>query len=52
MTQIIDAYRACILYGALPDPIAFGATCVFCVMVLAAAWVAFHHAEFVFAENV
>lgn len=52
MTQIIDAYRACLLYGRLPDLAAFSATAALSLVVFVTAWLLFHQAEFTFAENV
>jgi ABC-type polysaccharide/polyol phosphate export permease len=50
ITHIIDAYRAVLLYGALPST-AFGVVALVGVVVLVAAWSAFHRAEFAFAES-
>ncbi len=52
MTPIIDAYRSVILLNRMPDPLAFGLTAALSVVLLAACWVAFHRAEFKFAENI
>ena len=52
MTQIVDAYRAVLLYGRLPDGPAFAATAVLSLVVLLASWQLFHRAEFKFAENI
>jgi lipopolysaccharide transport system permease protein len=52
MTQIVEAYRAVLLYGRLPDMAAFGLTAVFSAGVLLASWCLFHQAEFTFAENI
>jgi lipopolysaccharide transport system permease protein len=52
MTQIVDAYRAVILYGRLPNGPAFAATAVLSLVVLVASWQLFHKAEFKFAENI
>ncbi len=52
MTQIIEAYRAVLLYGRLPDAIPFGMTAAFSLVFLAVSWRAFHRAEFAFAENI
>jgi lipopolysaccharide transport system permease protein len=51
MTPIIDAYRDVVLRGHLPT-VAFTATAVASVLMLAGAWLAFHRAEFQFAENI
>jgi ABC-type polysaccharide/polyol phosphate export permease len=52
MTAIIEAYRSVLLYGAPPDPVAFGSTAVFALVLLPAAWLLFHRSEAQFAENV
>ena len=52
MTQIIEAYRAVLLYGRYPDGPAFGLTAVFSIILLAVSWRTFHRAEFAFAENI
>jgi homopolymeric O-antigen transport system permease protein len=52
MTPIIDAYRACLLRGELPAAEPFLAASVISFATLALAWVAFHRAEFRFAENI
>jgi lipopolysaccharide transport system permease protein len=52
MSAIIDAYRDVLLRGRTPDPTAFGATAVVSFLALMMAWLAFHRAEFQFAENV
>jgi lipopolysaccharide transport system permease protein len=51
MTPIIDAYRAVLLLNA-PPPVAFGWASAFSVVALGIVWVAFHRAEFQFAENI
>lgn len=51
MTPIIEAYRDVILLGRLPDR-SFAAATLVSVLLLGIAWVAFHRAEFEFAENV
>ena len=50
MTPIIDAYRAVLLEGRLPDlaPFAAAAVCAACTFLV--GWLAFHRAEFRFAE--
>ena len=50
MTPIVDAFREVLLAGRLPGP-AFWITAAASVVALAAAWAAFHRAEFTFAEN-
>jgi len=52
MTPIIDGYRACILRGQAPafGPLAVAATLA--TVMLGIGWLAFHRAEFRFAENV
>jgi lipopolysaccharide transport system permease protein len=52
MTPIIDAYRRVILLGETPFTPAFAAASAFALLTLAAAWIAFHRAEFEFAENI
>jgi ABC-type polysaccharide/polyol phosphate export permease len=52
MTQILEAFRAVLLYGRLPDPVAFGITALGSVGLLLASWLLFHRAEFEFAENI
>jgi lipopolysaccharide transport system permease protein len=52
MTQIIDAYRAVLLLGTMPDPVPFAMTALFSVVLLAASWMLFHSAEYAFAENI
>ena len=50
MTHLIDAFRAVLLDQRMPG-MAFGVTFAASVLLLAAAWVMFHQAEFDFAEN-
>jgi ABC-type polysaccharide/polyol phosphate export permease len=52
MTQIVEAYRAVILYGRAPEPIAFGITAAGSFALLFVSWLMFHKAEFTFAENI
>lgn len=52
MTPILDGYRDVVLRGAAPDPTAFAITTVVSAVLLLAAWLIFHRAEFAFAENV
>jgi ABC-type polysaccharide/polyol phosphate export permease len=51
MTPIIDAYRAVILRGEWPDAGPFAAAAALAFACLVFGWVAFHRAEFTFAEN-
>jgi ABC-type polysaccharide/polyol phosphate export permease len=50
MTHLIDAFRAVLLERRPPDP-AFAVTVVAAVVLFGGAWIAFHLAEFDFAEN-
>jgi ABC-type polysaccharide/polyol phosphate export permease len=52
MTPIIDAYRAVLLRGELPDAGPFLAASVTSFAVLALAWLGFHRAQYAFAENI
>ena len=52
MTPILDAYRAILLHGALPEPGPFAWAAGFSVAVFAVSWLVFHRAEFRFAENI
>lgn len=52
MTQIIEAYRAVLLYGQLPAFMPLLLTGVVSCFALAASWLMFHRAEFTFAENI
>jgi len=52
MTPIITSYRDLILKGALPDWSSLGPAAGVSAAILVAAWAAFHHNEFRFAENV
>jgi lipopolysaccharide transport system permease protein len=52
MTQIVEAFRAVLLYGHLPPAGPFAATAALSVAVLVGAWHVFHQAEFTFAENI
>jgi lipopolysaccharide transport system permease protein len=52
MSQIIEAFRAVVLYGHLPAAGPFAATAVCAFAVLAIGWHMFHQAEFTFAENI
>jgi lipopolysaccharide transport system permease protein len=52
MTPVIDAYRSVLLLGTLPPAGPFLTTALVAVVVLAVAWLAFHRAEYQFAENI
>jgi ABC-type polysaccharide/polyol phosphate export permease len=52
MTPIIDAYRAVVLHGRLPDAGPFAWAAGFSVALLVVSWLAFHRAEFRFAERI
>jgi ABC-type polysaccharide/polyol phosphate export permease len=52
MTGIIESYRSVILYGRLPDPGWFAGTAALAIAVFVLSWLAFHRAEFRFAENI
>ncbi len=52
MTPIIDAYRAVVLHGEPPAAGPFLGAAAFSVALLAASWLAFHRAEFRFAESI
>jgi len=52
MTPIIDAHRAVILQGRLPDMIPFTLASAIAFSVLAIGWVTFHRAEYRFAESI
>lgn len=52
MTPIIDAYRAVLLLGRLPEPGPFLYATAVSVVLLAVAWLAFHRTEPVFAESI
>jgi lipopolysaccharide transport system permease protein len=52
MTQIIEAYRAILLYGHLPAAAPFAATACASVVVFTVGWSVFHQAEFAFAEHI
>jgi lipopolysaccharide transport system permease protein len=51
MTPILDAYRNVLLMNQAP-PAAFSLTAALSLVLLAACWLAFHRAEFRFAENI
>ena len=52
MTQIIEAFRAVVLYGHLPAAAPFAATACASAVILMVGWYQFHSAEIAFAENV
>lgn len=52
MTPIIEAYRAILLHGTLPAAGPFAWAAAVSVVLLAVSWLAFHRAEFRFAENI
>lgn len=52
MTQILEAFRAVVLYGRMPDPVGFGVTAIGSLALLVTSWLLFHRAEFEFAENI
>ncbi len=52
MTPIIDAYRSILLQGQLPPLAPFAWTAAFSATLLVASWLAFHRAEFQFAERI
>jgi lipopolysaccharide transport system permease protein len=52
MTPIIEGYRRALLLGESPLTPAFGAAALVASLTLLVAWIAFHRAEFEFAENV
>ena len=50
MTHVVDAFRDVLIAGQAPGA-AFWLTAVMSIVLLGAAWAAFHRAEFTFAEN-
>jgi ABC-type polysaccharide/polyol phosphate export permease len=52
VTPILEGYRDVLLRGRVPDPASFGITTIVSALLLVAAWVIFHRAEYAFAENV
>jgi ABC-type polysaccharide/polyol phosphate export permease len=52
MTGIIEAYRAVLLRGELPDPASFAWSAAVSAVLLVVSWLAFHRAEFRFAERI
>jgi lipopolysaccharide transport system permease protein len=51
LAPIIDGYRAVLLRGELPHPVAFPAAAAFSLCLFAIGWLVFHRAEYAFAEN-
>src|SRR5262245_216197 len=52
MTTIIDAYRSVLLHGQLPAPGPFAGAAVVSAALLLMSWLAFHRAEYKFAESI
>jgi ABC-type polysaccharide/polyol phosphate export permease len=52
MTPVIEGYRAALVTGDNPLTPAFAAAAVVSILTLAISWVAFHRAEYTFAENI
>jgi homopolymeric O-antigen transport system permease protein len=52
MTPIVDAYRATLLRHELPAVAPFAYSAIVAFALLVAGWVAFHRAEFQFAEHI
>jgi homopolymeric O-antigen transport system permease protein len=52
LTPIIDAYRAVLLRGTVPDWGSLAAAAAVSAVLLLAGWMAFHRAELTFAENI
>ncbi len=52
MTAIVDAYRHVLLYGAAPPLVPFVGVALLSLVLLPAVWLAFHRAEFRFAEHI
>jgi ABC-type polysaccharide/polyol phosphate export permease len=52
MTPIIEGFRSVLLYGRLPPAGPFLYSAVVSVLLLVFGWLAFHRAEFRFAENI
>ncbi|MGQ0713955.1 MAG: ABC transporter permease [Gemmatimonadaceae bacterium] len=52
MTPIIDAYRDVVLRNTFPDPVAFSVVAAVSLLTFALGWLAFHRAEFRFAEEI
>ena len=52
MTHIIEAYRAVLFQGQIPDPTVFAMTAIGSLLLLVGSWVLFHTSEYKFAENI
>ena len=52
LTPIIEGYRSVLFRGTLPDPAPFAVASAISILFLFVSWLAFHRAEFQFAENV
>lgn len=52
MTPIIDAYRAVLIRGTLPEPVPFALAALVAFLTLAIGWAHFHRSEYRFAENI
>jgi lipopolysaccharide transport system permease protein len=52
MTPILDAYRSVLLLNRAPDLASFGLASAISFGLLLISWLAFHRAEFRFAENI
>jgi lipopolysaccharide transport system permease protein len=52
MTPIVEAYRAVILQGELPNPLPLAVATVTSCAIFAVSWLWFHRTEYTFAENV
>lgn len=52
MVPIINGFRSVVVRGVVPDPGPFLVVAAVSVVMLVVAWVAFHRAEFAFAENI
>lgn len=52
MTAIIDGYRDVLFFGTSPVTLGFVLTAAFSALLLGAAWLIFHRAEYTFAEHI
>ena len=52
VTPIIDAYRAILLRGELPEPAPFAFAATVSLALLTLSWLTFHRGEYAFAEHV